>query len=205
MAGLVPEEILTAVTELMRRRGYGAIAMKDIVAASGAPIGSLYHYFPDGKSQIAREALVDAGAEYALLILSIVNAHTDLGVAIEALFNEAADDMAVTGFINICPVGAVAAETAGTVESLRDACAGIFTGWIDGGTSYFEGRGVAEDQARELTLVIVSALEGAFVLARTLRDAEAVRAAGRVLADRYRGVELGEERMSLPGGVGDTR
>ena len=205
MAGLIREVILTAATELMCRRGYGAIAMKDIVAASGAPIGSLYHYYPGGKSQIASEALVDAGAEYALLILSIVNAHTDLGVALEALFNEVADDIAVTGFINICPVGSVAAETADTVESLRDACAGVFTGWIDGGMYYFERRGVPKGQARELTLVVISALEGAFVLARTLRDAEAVRAAGRVLADRYRGVELRKERMSLPGGVADTR
>ena len=206
MTSSTRESILTAADELMSCRGYGAIAMKDIVAASGAPIGSLYHHFPGGKTQIAREAVVNAGTAYALLIVSIVNLHTDLDVAIEAVFNEAADDMAVTGFINICPVGSVAAEIADTVEPLREASADIFTGWIDGGTAYFVGRGLPDDMARELTLVIICALEGAFVLARTLRDTEPRRAAGRVLAQRYRGVRLSlGERMSLPDGVVDSR
>jgi hypothetical protein len=47
-----------------------------------------------------------------------------------------------------------------------------------------------EPQARELTLAVIGALEGAFVLARTLRSTEPLLAAGRALAPRYRGVEL---------------
>ena len=62
MARSTREAILTAAAELMRHKGYGAVGMKDIAAASGAPIGSLYHHFRGGKVQIAREALVNAGA-----------------------------------------------------------------------------------------------------------------------------------------------
>ena len=105
----------TAAAELMRHTGYGAVGIKDIAQASGFPIGSLYHHFRGGKVQIAREALVNAGAEYALLIPSIVDDHTDLGTAIESVFAQAADDMAVTGFANMCPVASVAAEVADTV------------------------------------------------------------------------------------------
>ena len=94
MARSTREAILTAAAELMRHKGYGAVGMKDIAAASGAPIGSLYHHFRGGKVQIAREALVNAGAAYALLIPSIVDEHTDLGAAIEGVFTQAADDMA---------------------------------------------------------------------------------------------------------------
>ena len=53
MARSTREAILTAAAELMRVKGYAAVGMKDIVAASGAPIGSLYHHFPRGKVQIA--------------------------------------------------------------------------------------------------------------------------------------------------------
>lgn len=190
MARSTRESILTAAAELMRARGYGAVGMKDIVAASGAPIGSLYHHFPGGKVQIAREALVNAGAAYALLIPTVVDGYTDLGAALEGVFTQAAQDMAATGFANMCPIASVAAEVAETVEELRQTSAAIFTGWLDGGTAYFAARGLEPATARQVTVALVAALEGAFILARTLRDTEPLRAAGRVLGPQFRGVAL---------------
>ena len=184
------ESILTATAELMRVKGFGAVGMKDVVAASGAPIGSIYHHFPGGKTQIAREALVAAGAAYGLLIPTLVAPHDDLGEAVESVFAQAATDMTETGFANMCPVATVAAEVADTVEELRDATAAVFTGWLDGGTAYFASRGIPPTAARDLTITVVSALEGAFILARSLRDAESLRAVGRVLGARYRGTAL---------------
>jgi hypothetical protein len=112
------------------------------------------------------------------------------------VFTQAAEDMATTGFANMCPVASVAAEVADTVEPLREASAAVFGGWIDGGAAYFIGRGLPEPTARDVTLALISALEGAFVLARTLRDTEPLPAAGRVLAAQYRGIELHD--VSLP-------
>jgi AcrR family transcriptional regulator len=205
MARSTREAILTAAAELTRRKGYGAVGVKEIVAASGAPIGSLYHHFPGGKVQIAREALINAGAAYAMLIPSIVDGHTNLGVAIDDVFSQAAEDMAATDFSNMCPVGSVAAEVADTVEPLREATAAVFGTWIDGGSAYFTGRGLADWAAREVTIALVGALEGAFVLARTLRRTEPLLVAGRVLAEQYRDVELSPSGMSLRGGVHSGR
>ncbi|UNB50026.1 TetR/AcrR family transcriptional regulator [Mycolicibacterium sp. YH-1] len=199
MARSTREAILTATAELMRHRGYGAVGMKDVVAAAGAPIGSLYHHFPGGKLQIAREALIDAGVAYGLLIPTLVDPHDDLGEAIDAVFVQAAEDMSTTGYANMCPVASVAAEIADTVEELRTASAGIFTAWLDGGTEYFVARGLDRDVARQVTVAVVSGLEGAFVLARTLRDTEPLLAVGRTLAAPYRGVAL-RVRVSAPVG-----
>jgi AcrR family transcriptional regulator len=190
MARSTRESILTAAAELMRRKGYGAVGMKDIAEASGAPIGSLYHHFRGGKVQIVREALVNAGHAYAMLIPSIVDDYSDLGEAIDGVFKQAAEDMAATGFANMCPVASIAAEIADTVEELRETSARVFTVWVDGGTAYFHARGLDETRAREVTFALIGALEGAFVLARTLRSAEPLLAAGRALAPQYRGVEL---------------
>jgi AcrR family transcriptional regulator len=194
------ESILTAAVELMRLRGFGAVAMKDVVAASGAPIGSLYHHFPGGKTQIVREALVNAGAAYALLIPTLVASHDDLGEAVEAVFEQAAADTASTGFANMCPVGTVAAEVADTVTELRETTSAIFTGWLDGGTAYFASRGLPRRAARDLTVAIISGLEGGFMLARTLRDVEPLIAVGRVLGRQYRGTKL-NPGVSLPDAV----
>jgi AcrR family transcriptional regulator len=205
MARSTKESILTAAAELMRHRGYAAVGMKDIAEASGAPIGSLYHHFRGGKVQIVREALINAGVAYGLLIPSIVDEFTDLGAAIEGVFTQAAEDMAGTGFANMCPVASVAAEVADTVEELRETSASVFEGWIHGGTAYFASRGLDESLAREVTLALIGALEGAFVLARTLRSTEPLLAAGRALGPQYRGVELaskmGSRGVSLPGPV----
>ncbi len=190
MARSTRESILTAATELMRFKGFAGVGMKDIVAASGAPIGSLYHHFPGGKTQIAREALVNAGAAYGLLIPTLVARHDDLGEAIESVFTQAAADMVDNGFANMCPVGSVAAEVADTVEELRDTTSAVITGWLDGGTAYFASRGLPRDTARDLTVAVVSALEGAFVIARSLRDVEPLLAVGRVLGRQHRGTTL---------------
>jgi AcrR family transcriptional regulator len=190
MARSTREAILTAAAELMRQRGYAAVGMKDIAEASGAPIGSLYHHFRGGKIHLVREALVNAGAAYALLIPSIVDEYTDLGAALEGVFTQAAEDMAGTGFANMCPVASVAAEIADTVEVLRETSATVFQGWVDGGTAYFAARGLDVSKAREVTLALIGALEGAFVLARTLRSTEPLLAAGRALAPQFRGVGL---------------
>ncbi|WP_319453975.1 MULTISPECIES: TetR/AcrR family transcriptional regulator [unclassified Mycobacterium] len=190
MARSTKESILTAMAELMRRKGYAAVGMKDVVAASGATIGSLYHHFPGGKAALARDALVNAGEAYGLLIPTIVDPHDDLGEAIDAVFTQAAVDMAETGFANMCPVASVAAEVADTVDELRATTADIFAGWLDAGTAYFRARGLPAATARDVTVVLVGALEGAFVLARTLRSTEPLLATGRVLAPQYRGIAL---------------
>lgn len=198
MARSTRESILTAAAELMRHRGYAAMGMKDIAQASGAPIGSLYHHFRGGKVQIAREALINAGAAYGLLIPTLIDEYNDLGQAFEGVFAQAAQDMAATGFANMCPVASVAAEVADTVEELRETSAAVFRGWIDGGAAYFAARGLAPQLAREVTLALIGALEGAFVLARTMRDTAPLLAAGATLGPQYRGIALAEPAQRLP-------
>jgi AcrR family transcriptional regulator len=190
MARSTRESIVTAAAELMRHRGYAGVGMKDIAQASGAPIGSLYHHFRGGKVEIAREALINSGAAYGLLIPAVVDGYADLGEAIEGVFAQAAEDMADSGFANMCPVASVAGEIADTVEDLRTATRDIFTGWIDGGTAYFVARGLDEPLGRQVTMALVSGLEGAFLLARAMRDTEPLRAVGRTMSPPFRGIAL---------------
>jgi hypothetical protein len=69
------------------------------------------------------------------------------------------------------------------------------------GMVYFRSRGLPEPIARDVTVVLIGALEGAFVLARTLRSTEPLLAAGRVLAPQYRGVALAAGEPIATGGV----
>jgi hypothetical protein len=107
--------------------------------------------------------------------------------------------MAATGFANMCPIATVAAEVSDTVEPLRAASAEIFSAWFDAGAGYLAGRGLSPAMAREVAVTLISAVEGAFVVARTLRSTEPLLAAGRVLGPQYLGVDL--LPRVLPGGV----
>lgn len=190
MARGTRETILTTAIELMRIHGYAALSMKQIVAGSGAPIGSIYHHFPEGKAQIAREALVNAGVAYAAVIPAVLEDQVELGAGIRAAFVRAAEVMEQTGFANMCPVSSVAGEVANADESLRLTAAEVFTDWLTLGQGYFESRGLTAEVAEEVITAIICSLEGAFVMARTLRTTRPLIAAGTALSARYEGVAL---------------
>ena len=54
------DSLIWAAAKLFRRQGYSGTGLRDILAASGAARGSLYHYFPDGKEQIGAAAVTAA-------------------------------------------------------------------------------------------------------------------------------------------------
>ncbi|UGT43678.1 TetR/AcrR family transcriptional regulator [Nocardia yamanashiensis] len=175
------ERLVTAVAELMRVRGYSAITVKQITEAAQAQMGSLYHHFPGGKPQIAAEALRSSGAAYIQLLPLLMDPHEELRVAVPAAFTAAAEVIEQGGWLNMCPVGTVAGEIADSEPELRAVAAEVITSWIDEGTTYFIARGVEASEARALILAILAALEGAFILSRTLRSSEPLHAAGAAM------------------------
>jgi hypothetical protein len=58
------------------------------------------------------------------------------------------------------------------------------------GQAYFESRGLDAEMAEEVVTAIICSLEGAFVMARTLRSTAPLLAAGRALSGAYEGVRL---------------
>ncbi|AYF74066.1 TetR/AcrR family transcriptional regulator [Nocardia yunnanensis] len=178
------DRLVTAVAELMRVQGYSAITVKQITAASGAPMGSLYHHFPAGKSAIAAEALRTSGAAYIQLIPLLLDAHDDLREAVPAAFAAAAETIEQGGWMNMCPVATVAGEVADSTPEIRDVAGEVMKSWIDEGAEYLVRRGLAGEDARELMIAIICALEGAFVLSRTLRSTEPLLAAGKAMGAR---------------------
>ena len=171
------ERIVTETAELLRRQGYAATGTQQIVAASQSPFGSLYHHFPGGKVEIAAAAIRTAGAAYVEPLIAVVDAEADLQDGVRAFFRLAAEDLEASGYADACPIATVALEVANTNEPLRQATADVFDGWLYHGTRYFAARGLSESTSRALTIAMVTALEGAFVLARATRRPESLHVA----------------------------
>ncbi|MEE2031831.1 TetR/AcrR family transcriptional regulator [Rhodococcus chondri] len=190
------DRILTAMGELMRRQGYSATGVKQVCDLAHARMGSLYHYFPHGKQQVAAESLRASGEAYIQLLPLLMDPYDDLGDAVSAFFEAGAQQIEDSGWINMCPVGTVAGEIADSEPELRAAAADIMGSWVAAGTTYFEARGLGNADARELILAILGALEGAFVLCRTLRTSEPMRAAGRSMTAHLETLRSGKKYAS---------
>ena len=176
------DRIIDASAELLRRQGYAATGVKQIVTAARAPFGSLYHFFPGGKEELGAEAIRHSGALYELLIPAVFDPAPDLVSAVRAFFAGAAAHLEDSEYEDACPIATVALEVSSTSEPMRQACADVFESWIAAGVPRFTAAGLDEATARELVIAMIAALEGAFVLARATRSPEALHIAGELTA-----------------------
>ena len=177
---------MEASAELFRRQGYSATGVKQIVTAAQAPFGSVYHFFPGGKEQLGAEAIRRSGALYLELIPAVFDYAPDVATGTRDFFAGAAAHLAETDYADACPIATIALEVSSTSEPLREACSEVFESWIAAGARRLEAGGIAPEQARELTIAMLAALEGAFVLARALRSTQPLELAGTLAADAVR-------------------
>ncbi len=171
-----------ASADLLRRQGYSATGVKQIVEAAQAPFGSLYHFFPGGKEQLGAEAIRVSGGLCELLIPAVFDPAPDLVSGVRAFFSSAAEHLRETNYEDACPIATVALEVSSSSEIMRQACAEVFESWIKAGAEVHSRSGLDPEKARELTIALIAALEGAFVLARALRSTEPLDVAGEMVA-----------------------
>lgn len=178
--------ILAMTAELFRRYGYTGTGMKQIVEHANAPYGSIYHFFPGGKEELGREAILRSGRMYGELVAAVMDEADDLVGGIELIFEGAAATLEATDYADACPIATVALEVASTNEPLRQATAEVFEEWIATATDRIEQAGLQRAAARDLAMTILSLLEGAFVFSRALRTTEPVLTARQTAASATR-------------------
>ncbi|HZL48584.1 MAG TPA: TetR/AcrR family transcriptional regulator [Solirubrobacteraceae bacterium] len=178
MASTTKDRIIDSSAELFRRQGYTGTGVKQIVAAANAPFGSIYHFFPGGKEQLAAETIRSSGQLYIQLFATIALQAPDVTTAVGDFFAGAAETLEETDYADACPIATVALEVANTSEPLREATAEVFDSWIVGATEYFAAAGIAREDSRELAFTMLSLLEGAFIFCRAMRTTEPLQIAG---------------------------
>ena len=176
------ERLLSAGAELFGRQGYSATGVKQIVTEARSPFGSMYHHFPGGKEELAAQAIRTSGALYGSLVEAVLDPAPDLQSGIRDFYRLAGVNMRESGWEDACPIATIALEVSSTSEPLREACAEVFEGWLQGAIPSFIRHGIATERARELAIALVCQLEGAFVLCRAMRTTEALDVAGEMMA-----------------------
>ena len=142
------DRIIAAAGELFQRHGYTGTGLKQISRQSGAPFGSLYHFFPGGKEELTAETLRSSGLGYQLLVEAVFDSAPDLLTGLHDCFVGAAEVLTATDFADACPIETVALEVASSNESLRLVTAKIFESWIQSGAARGEAEGLSAAVAR---------------------------------------------------------
>jgi AcrR family transcriptional regulator len=190
MATDTKDRIIDRSAELFRRQGFAATGIKQIVAEARAPFGSVYHFFPDGKEQLGEEVIRWSGGLYGQLIGAFFTPGTDPVLATRAFFAGAAETLIETDYADACPIATIALEVSSSSEPMRQACAEVFDSWIDTAAARLVDAGLPRRRARELAIMLLCSLEGAFVLARALRSTEPLDVAGKAAAAAVREAKL---------------
>jgi TetR/AcrR family transcriptional regulator, lmrAB and yxaGH operons repressor len=162
MTSDVKQRMIEKAVVLLARKGLQRASFSEVLEASGAPRGSLYHHFPGGKSELVLAAMNEASRR-AL-------------AALEALQGQPADKVA-EAFISIwasvltrsrleagCAV--VAVTLASDSPVLRERAGEIFKAWRDLLSRLLAEGGVPRGRSDGLAAGLIAACEGAVAIAR---------------------------------------
>jgi TetR/AcrR family transcriptional repressor of lmrAB and yxaGH operons len=155
---------------LFRRQGYASTGLQQIVAESGAPKGSLYHYFPSGKEALGEAAVVLAGGLIRDMLAELAARHREPKTFLRAYCKVMAGWMEESGFHSGCPIATTLLETAPQSPAITAAGRRAIDGWIDVIGGVLAKGGMQRREARSRAQLVVAAMEGALVLARVRRS-----------------------------------
>jgi AcrR family transcriptional regulator len=162
--------LLKGARQLLAEKGYAGMELRDVAERGKAPRGSIYHHFPGGKAQLAREA---AEMEGETIRETIERSLEERGLkATLAMFGEifrrrVADHPERLG----CPVAAAALARPEDPE-LAAAATAAFRSWEGPIAAALINEGVPRREAEDFAGLVVSTVEGALIRARAAGSAE---------------------------------
>ncbi|MBT0768688.1 TetR/AcrR family transcriptional regulator [Kineosporia sp. J2-2] len=159
-------DAVRALAGIFRKRGFESASLSVIQREAGLGRGSLYHFFPEGKTDMARAVLEQVDEWFEEKIFTPLRTTTDATQAIEVMSREVADY-----FISRERVCLFAAMTLGQEqETFAEEVRAYFTEWVDALAQALRTGGLPSQEAADRALDAVAAIQGGLILARAYGD-----------------------------------
>lgn len=177
-----PTAILDVAERLVQQRGFNGFSYADVAGELGVTNAALHYHFP-GKAELGEALMTRYAARFAAA-LSEIDARTD--DAADKLDAYAALYADVLGARRMCLCGMLAAE----YDTLPPPMQAVVLGFFDENEHWLErvledgrrsGTLIVAEPARDAARLIVSALEGAMLVARPYADVGRFNTAARAL------------------------
>ena len=166
------QKVIEAAASMLATHGLRGISIREVVKYANAPLGSTYHNFPEGKYQIIAEAISWAGNLASTELQTCLNSRKHNGI--ELFLENWKVRLLKSDFNYGCPIVAAAIEAPKEAEAqqINDAVVAVFSKWEKLLADYLMPQGYSEEEASCLANGIISSIEGAIVLCRSLRSAK---------------------------------
>jgi TetR/AcrR family transcriptional repressor of lmrAB and yxaGH operons len=180
MAGDSRERMVRSAASLIGSRGVSATSFSDVLADSGAPRGSIYHHFPDGKHQLAEDAVRwtssrvlahQRGADLSSPS-AILERFIDMWRQV-VLSSKGRSGCVVAGVA----IDSDADDDGGLIEVARET----FRAWAGLLAEQLEATGITPARARSIGLTTLAGMEGALILCRAEGSVEPLDAVAEEL------------------------
>jgi TetR/AcrR family transcriptional repressor of lmrAB and yxaGH operons len=175
------EQILQTTCDLLEKQGYHGTGLNEIVKESGAPKGSLYYYFPEGKEQITAEAVLQSGRVVSERIYTGLRMSGNASKAIHDFILLIAENVERSGFAAGSPLTAVAMETATQSERINLACREAYGMLQSAFKEKLLQSGISDSKAEELATFVTASIEGGIILSRVSHTADPLRLVAKQL------------------------
>ena len=185
VAGEVRRKMIEGATQLLARGGLQATSFAEVLEHTGAPRGSVYHHFPEGKDQMVGEAVDLAGA-FLVGLLDRRAGASALAVT-EHFLAIWRGVLTQSKCESGCAVLAVAVAT--DSPELMNHAAAVFRQWRGRLAELLEQGGLARKDARRFATMLIASVEGAVVMSRAEHDLEPFETVARQLLDQVRALK----------------
>jgi len=166
------DQIIETTCDLLEAQGYHATGLNQIVKESGAPKGSLYYYFPDGKEGLTVEAIERQGKLVSDRITQGLAEDDNTANAIRVFIKAIAHNVEASGFRAGGPLTTVALETATSSKRLNQTCRDAYQLIQTAFAKRMIAGGYTKKRAAQLATFITAAIEGGIILSRTQHSSD---------------------------------
>src|SRR5690606_11939447 len=154
------EKIIIAASELFRKQGFHATTLNQISSASKTPRGSVYYYFPDGKEQLAKEAILRTGYIIKQRIEAALSQQQPIAELLYSHINRLADEISEQkDTTSIFSLTAISREISVTNSMLRETCKAVYDSWIDCFYTILLDDNFTPDEAKNIAITIQVMIE----------------------------------------------
>jgi len=171
------QQMIEGAIRLLATKGLQATSFSEVLALTGAPRGSIYHHFPKGKNELIAAA-INVSSQRTLQLLETQRGAGALAIT-EFFLDSWRKLLVQTQFRAGCSVLAVTIAT--DSEELRQEAARIFDAWQGKLTELYIEAGLAPEIATDFALELISASEGAVVVARAQKSLASFEAVAKRL------------------------
>lgn len=158
-------DAVALIAEVFRELGYEGASMSNITARTKLSKGSLYHFFPGGKEQMAAEIMAHIDTWFVTEMFKPLEEH-EPRAAIDRMW-ETTDSYFHSGR-RVCLIGAFALDE--TRDRFSMAIRSYFHRWVEALAGALTRAGLPSVDARALAEEAVIGIQGALTLARALGD-----------------------------------